>query len=58
MDPHPVVKSLSNATIEDVNQRWKGLGYYSRGARLLAVVQKVVAELEGAFPHTAASMEK
>ncbi|KAF9510609.1 hypothetical protein BS47DRAFT_55017 [Hydnum rufescens UP504] len=58
MDAFPTVKALSKATIEDVNQRWKGLGYYSRAARLLAAAQKVVEELDGRFPHTAASMEK
>jgi A/G-specific adenine glycosylase len=58
MDAFPTVKALSDANIEDVNQRWKGLGYYSRAARLLAAVKKVVEELDGKFPRTPASMEK
>ncbi|KAF9507062.1 hypothetical protein BS47DRAFT_350322 [Hydnum rufescens UP504] len=58
MDAFLTLKALSNATIEDVNQRWKGLGYYSRAARLLAAAQKVVGELGDRLPQTAVSMEK
>lgn len=58
MDAFPTVKALSDANIEDVNQRWKGLGYYSRATRLLATAKKVVEDLDGKFPNTAASMEK
>jgi A/G-specific adenine glycosylase len=29
---------------------WKGLGYYSRAARLLAAAKKVVEELDGRLP--------
>jgi len=30
----PNVSALSKATLEEVNQMWSGLGYYSRGKRL------------------------
>lgn len=36
---------------------WKGLGYYSRAARLLAAAQKVVEELDGRLPDNAKDME-
>lgn len=54
----PTVQALACADIEAVNQRWKGLGYYSRAARLLATAKKVVNELEGHFPSNATTMEK
>ena len=28
------MQSLSEASLEEVNQMWSGLGYYSRGKRL------------------------
>jgi adenine-specific DNA glycosylase len=36
---------------------WKGLGYYSRAARLLAAAKKVVEELDGRLPDNAKDME-
>ena len=39
------------------NQRWKGLGYYSRGSRLLDAARVVVRDMNGHFPEDAASME-
>lgn len=58
METFPTVHALAAADIEAVNQRWKGLGYYSRAARLLAAAKKVVHELDGQFPSDAATMEK
>lgn len=58
MEAFPTVQALASADIEAVNQRWKGLGYYSRAARLLAAAKKVVDELDSTFPSDAASMEK
>ena len=58
MDAFPTIQSLAEADIEAVNARWKGLGYYSRGARLLAAAQKVVNELDGQMPKDAKSMQK
>lgn len=34
MKKWPTVESLSNASLEEVNEMWKGLGYYRR-ARFL-----------------------
>ena len=43
--------------IDTVNALWKGLGYYSRAARLLAGAKKVVDELGGRLPDNAKDME-
>lgn len=40
-----------------MNALWKGLGYYSRAARLLQGAQKAVAELGGRLPDNARDME-
>jgi A/G-specific adenine glycosylase len=58
METFPTVHALAAADIEAVNQQWKGLGYYSRAARLLGAAKKVVNEFDGKFPCDAASMEK
>nr|XP_040041051.1 adenine DNA glycosylase isoform X2 [Gasterosteus aculeatus aculeatus] len=54
----PTVQHLSSATLEEVNQMWAGLGYYSRGRRLHEGAQKVESELEGQMPRTADSLLK
>ncbi|KAL7397690.1 hypothetical protein ABVT39_026473 [Epinephelus coioides] len=48
----PTVQDLAAATLEEVNQMWAGLGYYSRGRRLHEGAQKVVSELKGQMPRT------
>ncbi|GJE93754.1 DNA glycosylase [Phanerochaete sordida] len=57
MQKFPTVRDLAAADIDTVNAHWKGLGYYSRAARLLQGAQKVVAELGGRLPGTAQDME-
>lgn len=49
----------ASADIEQVNALWKGLGYYSRAARLLAGAQKCVESptLSGLLPNNAKDME-
>ncbi|CAL9696346.1 unnamed protein product [Knipowitschia caucasica] len=54
----PTVKDLAAATLEEVNQMWAGLGYYSRGRRLHEGAQKVVLELNGQMPQTVDSLQK
>lgn len=39
-----------------MNAIWKGLGYYSRAARLLSGAQKIVKEYGGLFPDNAKDM--
>ncbi|KAF8313134.1 DNA glycosylase, partial [Clavulina sp. PMI_390] len=58
MEAFPTIQSLAEADIEAVNQRWKGLGYYSRAARLLAAAKQVVNEMNSQFPSTSAEMQK
>ncbi|PSR78617.1 hypothetical protein PHLCEN_2v7364 [Hermanssonia centrifuga] len=43
--------------IETVNALWKGLGYYSRAARLLEGAKKAVQDLGGRLPDNAKDME-
>ncbi|XP_029285041.1 adenine DNA glycosylase [Cottoperca gobio] len=54
----PTVQDLAATTLEEVNQMWAGLGYYSRGKRLHEGAQKVVSELEGQMPRTVDSLLK
>ncbi|KAI0249749.1 DNA glycosylase [Lactifluus subvellereus] len=51
------IKDLAASDIDTVNGLWKGLGYYSRAARLLAAAKKVVEELNGRLPDNAKDME-
>ncbi|KZV72975.1 DNA glycosylase [Peniophora sp. CONT] len=57
MERFPTVRDLAVSDIETVNALWKGLGYYSRAARLLAGAQKVVKEMNGRLPTNAADMQ-
>uniref|UniRef100_A0A3Q3XK04 Adenine DNA glycosylase n=1 Tax=Mola mola TaxID=94237 RepID=A0A3Q3XK04_MOLML len=54
----PTVQDLAAATLEEVNQMWAGLGYYSRGKRLHEGAQKVVSQLQGQMPNTVDSLLK
>ncbi|KAM9848928.1 adenine DNA glycosylase [Aulostomus maculatus] len=54
----PTVHDLAAATLEEVNQMWAGLGYYSRGKRLYEGAQKVVSQLDGQMPGTVDSLLK
>ncbi|KDQ60186.1 hypothetical protein JAAARDRAFT_56149 [Jaapia argillacea MUCL 33604] len=53
----PTIRDLAAADIDTVNSLWKGLGYYSRAARLLAGAKKAVEEFGGRLPDNAESME-
>ncbi|XP_030583481.1 adenine DNA glycosylase isoform X2 [Archocentrus centrarchus] len=54
----PTVQDLAAATLEEVNQLWAGLGYYSRGRRLHEGAQKVASELKGQMPQTVDTLLK
>jgi A/G-specific adenine glycosylase len=49
--------SQAEASIDQVNALWKGLGYYSRASRLLAGAQKAVTEYGGKLPGNAKDMQ-
>ncbi|XP_069594106.1 adenine DNA glycosylase isoform X2 [Ranitomeya imitator] len=54
----PAVQDLAMASLEEVNEKWSGLGYYSRGRRLHEGAQKVVREFGGQMPRTAEDLQK
>lgn len=59
MAQYPTLSSLATqGTPEAVTTLWSGLGYYSRGARLLAAAQQVQSQLGGSLPSTAAELAK
>ncbi|NWY42295.1 MUTYH glycosylase, partial [Sylvia atricapilla] len=58
MQKWPTLQALAQASLEEVNELWAGLGYYSRGKRLQEAARKVVAELAGRMPRTAEDLQK
>ncbi|XP_074858500.1 adenine DNA glycosylase isoform X3 [Carettochelys insculpta] len=58
MQKWPTLQALAGASLEDVNELWAGLGYYSRGKRLQEAAQKVVSELAGEMPRAAEELQK
>ncbi|CAG0882532.1 unnamed protein product [Cyprideis torosa] len=50
MNKWPTVHSLSVATLEEINQVWSGLGYYSRSKNIHAAAQKIMKDMDGIFP--------
>lgn len=46
----PAVEALAAATLEEVYELWKGLGYYSRAKNLHLSAQQIMTEFEGVFP--------
>ncbi|XP_055580428.1 adenine DNA glycosylase isoform X1 [Falco cherrug] len=58
MQKWPTLQALAQASLEEVNELWAGLGYYSRGKRLQEAAKKVVFELAGQMPRTAEDLQK
>ncbi|KAM4722941.1 adenine DNA glycosylase [Rhinophrynus dorsalis] len=58
MKTWPTLQDLAQASLEEVNEKWSGLGYYSRGRRLHEGAQKVVLELGGQMPRSAGELQK
>ncbi|XP_072366890.1 adenine DNA glycosylase-like isoform X2 [Scyliorhinus torazame] len=52
------VISYYNKWIQEVNEMWSGLGYYSRGRRLHEGAQKVLSEFNGEMPKSAEELQK
>ena len=52
------VADLAAAPEDAVMQLWAGLGYYSRARNLHRAAQMVMAEFGGAFPQTAADLQR
>ncbi|EGN92517.1 hypothetical protein SERLA73DRAFT_164044 [Serpula lacrymans var. lacrymans S7.3] len=57
MQKFPTIRDLAASDIETVNGLWKGLGYYSRAARILSGAQKTSEEFHGLLPDNAKDME-
>ena len=52
------VQALSEASLEEVNAMWAGLGYYRRARFLLEGAQYVMQHHGGAFPRTSKELQK
>jgi len=52
------VQDLANATQEEVNDMWAGLGYYRRARLLLEGAQHIQTVLSGQMPLTATELQK
>ncbi|EMD34775.1 hypothetical protein CERSUDRAFT_125329 [Gelatoporia subvermispora B] len=57
MAKFPTIRDLAGSDIDTVNGLWKGLGYYSRAARLLSGAKKAVEQFDGRLPDNAKDME-
>ncbi|XP_054837333.1 adenine DNA glycosylase isoform X2 [Eublepharis macularius] len=58
MQKWPTLQDLAGASLEEVNEMWAGLGYYSRGKRLQEGACKMVLEMAGHMPRTAEELQK
>ncbi|XP_042320153.1 adenine DNA glycosylase isoform X3 [Sceloporus undulatus] len=58
MQKWPTLQELAEASLEEVNELWAGLGYYSRGKRLQEGACKVVSQMAGHMPRTAEELQK
>ena len=58
MQSFPTVHALANATPEEVNSHWAGLGFYRRARLLHTGAQRVVNEYDGIVPNTVEELMK
>lgn len=54
----PTLKALSEASQEEVNEIWAGLGYYSRARNILKTAKILMQDYKGKFPETADELIK
>ena len=54
----PDTGSLSKASLEEINQCWAGLGYYSRARRLWESAQMIENDLNGVMPRSSVDLQK
>ncbi|XP_028756732.1 adenine DNA glycosylase [Neltuma alba] len=57
MEKWPTIHDLAQASLEEVNEMWAGLGYYRRARFLLEGAKKIVAE-GGRIPNTVSALRK
>ena len=48
----PDIRSLAEASLDEVLHQWTGLGYYARARNLQACAKAIVTQHEGKFPET------
>ena len=58
MKSYPTVHDLANATEEEVNSHWAGLGFYRRARYLHTGAKRVVNEYNGIVPNTVEELLK
>jgi A/G-specific adenine glycosylase len=58
IDRFPDVKSLAEATLQEVLHVWQGLGYYTRARNMHAAAQQMMQEYQGKFPHNYLEIKK
>lgn len=58
MKRFPTVESLAEASLEDVNAVWAGLGYYRRAKLIHECAKAIVASPTGKIPQTSVELEK
>ncbi len=49
-EKYPHVKTLAEASEQEVLKMWQGLGYYSRARNMLFAARQILAEFNGVFP--------
>ncbi|KAL5794397.1 hypothetical protein ACOSP7_002991 [Xanthoceras sorbifolium] len=57
MNKWPTIHHLAQASLEEVNEMWAGLGYYRR-ARFLLEGAKMIVDGGGGFPNTVSALRK
>ena len=58
MQRFPTIRSLANASQQEVLSLWEGLGYYSRARNLHKAAQVVLDQYAGQIPQNRAGLEK
>ena len=58
LEAFPTARSLAEAPLADVLEKWSGLGYNRRARFLQQACQTVERDMNGVFPHTPAELEK
>ena len=58
LERFPTVAALADAPLDDVLERWSGLGYYSRARNLHRGAHEVMARWGGALPRTARELRE
>jgi A/G-specific adenine glycosylase len=58
MEHFPTLRSLAEASEQEVLQAWEGLGYYSRGRNLFRAARQVLEQFNGELPSARPELEK